>query len=143
MNAFAHFPADEPLRETLDPGIWVEPRDKDATAEITRQSALVNVLRKHSRCVVWAVPNAARSESAKLRQHREGAVYGAADLVITWAGGVAFVEMKDGKSMPRDNQVAFLNRLHAQGHHVCVGRTPFGVTRWLRAIGAPVPEMRS
>jgi hypothetical protein len=143
MNAFAHLPADEPLRETLDPGIWVEPKDKDATAEVTRQSALVNVLRKHSRCVVFAVPNAARSESAKLRQHREGAVYGAADLVITWAGGVAFVEMKDGKSMPRDNQVAFLNRLKRQDHHVAVCRTPMGAMRWLRAIGAPVGGVRA
>lgn len=139
MNAFLSIEESDPrVKTALHPGIWVEAKDKDATSEITRQAALVNVLRKYSRCVVFAVPNSAQASRTKLRQHREGAVYGAADLVVTWSGGVAFVEMKDSKSLPRENQVEFLNRLHAQGHHVCVGRTALGVMRWLRAAGAPV-----
>lgn len=133
----------EEAPSALDPRVWVEPKDRLALSEIQRQAQAVAYLRRHARrLVVFAVPNAARLAGDKLRQHREGAVYGAADLVCLWAGGVAFVEMKAGRTMPRANQVAFLNGLAARDHHVAVARTAEGLAGWLAGIGAPVPAPR-
>jgi hypothetical protein len=139
MNALLAIAEVDPRRRTaLDPTIFVEPRDRDDVSEIKRQNGLVNALRKHSRCMVFAVPNSAQTSRTKLRQLREGAIYGACDLIVTWTDGVAFVEMKDGNSSPRPQQVEFLNRLARQEHRVCVGRTAVGVMRWLASVGAPI-----
>lgn len=135
MDLLAIPEADPRVRAKLHPDIWVEPKDKAPHSEIQRQSGVVTALRKLG-LTVFAVPNSTQSSRSKLRQFREGAVYGAADLVITWRNGVAFVEMKDSTSLPRDNQVDFLNRLHKQGHNVAVGRTAAGVVSWLQTVGA-------
>lgn len=142
MNAFAAFAAIDALEEcetTLDPRVYVEPKDRGTASEETRQKQAVDHLRRHAkRLIVFAVPNATRGTGAKLKQLREGAIYGAADLVCVWAGGVAFVEMKAGRTMPRPNQVDFLNCLAAREQHVAVCRTAEGLADWLALIGAPV-----
>jgi hypothetical protein len=129
--------ADPRIKAALDPAIYVEPRDKAAWSEIQRQVAVVTALRKLG-LIVFAVPNSTQSSRSKLRQFREGAVYGAADLIVTWRNGVAFVEMKDATSFPRENQVDFLNRLHRQGQHVAVCRSAAGAVEWLKRVGAPI-----
>lgn len=134
---------EDPLKPVLDAGIFVEPKDRGDTREFTRQMALVNFLRRHApRLIVFAIPNATRGDWSKIRQQREGAVYGAPDLALTWAGGCAWIEMKDGTGKPQDRQIDFLNRLHGQRHHVAVCRSVDGAVQWLRSIGAPVPEMQ-
>lgn len=133
-----------PRKPVLDPGIYVEPKDSGDTREFTRQQALVSFLRRHApRLIVFAIPNATRGDWSKIRQQKEGAIYGAPDLCLTWAGGVAFIEMKDATGKPDDRQIEFLNRLHAQGHPVAVCRTRDAAVNWLRHVGAPVPEIRA
>lgn len=127
----------------LAPGIFAEPRDKDVSSEYQRQRAVLSFIRRHCpKVFVFAVPNAVRGEYAKLKQQREGAVYGAVDLVFTWPGGCAFVEMKDRDGRPAPNQIDFMNRLHAQGHAVGLCRTLAGVLALLHRAGAPVPAVR-
>jgi hypothetical protein len=127
----------------LDPRVFVEPADKRKVKEITRQAEAVLYLRKYAkRVVVFAVPNAAKDTGTKLRQHREGAIYGAADLVCAWTDGVAFIEMKNATTMPRANQVEFLNGLAAREHHVAVCRSAEGVANFLASVGAPVGAVR-
>jgi hypothetical protein len=123
----------------LDPRIHVERKDRRTENEEARQRQAVAYLRRHAtRIIVFAVPNAVRGAGAKLKQYREGAIYGAADLVCVWTGGVAFIEMKAASTMPRANQVAFLNTLAARDHHVAVCRSAEGVAAFLHHIGAPV-----
>lgn len=131
------------LKPRLAPGIHQCERDRRPTSEYERQRFLISFIRKYCpRLFVFAVPNATRGDWSKLRQQREGAVYGATDLVVTWSGGVAFIEMKDGMGKPDDRQIEFMNRLHWQGHHVALCRSMDGAIAWLRSIGAPVPEVR-
>lgn len=135
---------ESPLKPTLDRGIHVEPTDRRPTSEYERQRLLIAFIRKYCpRLFVFAIPNATRGDWSKLRQQREGAVYGATDLVITWSGGCAFIEMKDGTGRPEVRQIEFMNRLHGQGHHVALCRSMDGAVTWLRSIGAPVPEVRA
>lgn len=134
---------EDPLKPELDPAIWVEPRDSDLASEYDRQRQLLGFLRKYApRLFVFSIPNATRGVHSKLRQQREGAVYGAPDLVLTWVGGTGFIEMKNGTSKPEPHQVDFLNRLAQQGHHVAVCRTMERAVDWLRIVGAPVPAIR-
>jgi hypothetical protein len=133
---------DEPISGALDPRICVEHKDKRPESEEARQRQAVAYLRKHAkRVIVFAVPNATRGSGSKLKQHREGAIYGAADLVCVWAGGTAFIEMKAGTTMPRANQVAFLNSLAQREQHVAVCRSAEGVASFLSVVGAPVPVL--
>jgi len=140
MNAFAHLPADEPLRETLDPGIWVEARDKDSRSEDDRQIAFVRRIKRDCRGIaIHAVPNGGRqSDWARIRAEKMGVVAGEPDLGLDWKGGAARIEFKDGREMPRQNQVERLNQLHRLGKNVAVCRTPEGALGWLASIGAPV-----
>lgn len=128
-----------PLREKLDPAIYVEPRDNDPASEDDRQIALVKRLKNCPAITFHAVPNGGRqSDWARLRGERMGVVAGQPDLGFDWAGGAAVIEMKNGKDMPRPNQVDRLNRLHRMGKHVFVCRTVQGAIDRLRSVGAPV-----
>lgn len=141
MNAFlAIEEADPRVKEVLDKGIYVEPRDKECADEDNRQIRLVNILKKHCRGIAFhAVPNGGRqTDWSRLRGQRMGVVAGQPDLGIDWRGGAAVIEMKDGQDLPRPNQVDRLNRLHRMGKNVAVCRTAEGALRWLRSIGAPV-----
>jgi hypothetical protein len=143
---------EDPLSPVLDARIYVQPRDKGDAREFTRQMALVNWLRRHApKIIVFAIPNATRGDWSKIRQQREGAIYGAPDLCLTWptdkvSGGIggagcAFIEMKDGAGKPEDRQIEFLNRLARQGHHVAVCRSLDAAVTWLHSVGAPVPRI--
>lgn len=137
-DIFADIP-EAPLREKLDPAIYVEPRDNDPASEDDRQIALVKRLKNYPAIAFHAVPNGGRqSDWARLRGERMGVVAGQPDLGFDWAGGSAVIEMKNGKDMPRPNQVDRLNRLHRMGKHVFVCRTAQGAIDRLRSVGAPV-----
>lgn len=139
MNAFANFPADEPLREKLDAGIWVEARDKDPRDEDARQTEVIRRVKHVPGLAYHAVPNGGRqSDWARIRGEKMGVVAGQPDLGFDWAGGSAAIEMKDGREMPRPNQVERLNQLHRMGKKVAVCRTAEGVIGRLKAWGAPV-----
>lgn len=144
MNAFLAIPESDPrVRDTLDAGIYVEPKDKDPADEDTRQKAVVSRAKRCPHLAYHAVPNGGRqSDWARLRGELMGVVAGQPDLGFDWDGGDAVVEMKDGQEMPRPNQVRCLNRLHRMGKHVAVCRTADGVFAWLRSIGAPADEVR-
>jgi hypothetical protein len=142
LAAIWHIPED-PVRVTLDPAIYVEPKDNDPADEDSRQIALVKRLKNCHGVAYHAVPNGGRqSDWARLRGERMGVVAGQPDLGIDWTGGAAVIEMKNGKEMPRPNQVDRLNRLHRMGKNVAVCRTVAGAIQYLRSIGAPIPEVR-
>jgi hypothetical protein len=140
VNAFASFPADEPLRETLDPAIYVEPKDRDVLSEDDRQKRLINRLKRDCPHIAFhAVPNGGRqTDWARIRGEKMGVVAGQPDLGLDWVGGSAVIEMKDGREMPRPNQVARLNRLYGMGKSVAVCRTADGALTWLAGLGAPI-----
>ncbi len=127
-------------RETLDPGIYVQPRDTDPASEDARQIAFVNRLKKECPGIAFhAVPNGGRqSDWARIRGERMGVIAGQPDLGLDWAGGCAVIEMKGSRDMPRPDQVARLNRLHRLGKKVAVCRTAAGAMAWLARVGAPV-----
>lgn len=128
-----------PLKPTLEPTIYVEPRDKDDASEDDRQADLVAHLRKIPTVRVAAIVNGAKRtnwEAAKAK--REGMAAGWPDIEVVWADGMARIEMKNGSEMPRANQIETLNWLHLRGHAVAVCRTKDGALRWLRDCGAPV-----
>lgn len=135
---FADIP-EAPVREKLDGAIHVERKDDDPASEDDRQIALVKRLKNCPGIAFYAVPNGGRqSDWARLRGERMGVVAGQPDLGFDWTGGSAVIEMKNGKDMPRPNQVDRLNRLHRMGKNVAVCRTPEGAIAWLRLMGAPV-----
>jgi hypothetical protein len=87
---------------------------------------------------IFAVPNGAkRTQWAAMKAKREGMKAGALDLVATWVGGVAFLEFKDGHSMPDANQRERLNLYVRQGHHCGVFRQETSALEFLRRAGAP------
>lgn len=129
-----------PVDEPLDPGIWVEPTDKDPASEDDRQKALIRRIKRDCPALAFhAVPNGGRqSDWARLRGEAMGVVAGQPDLGFDWPGGAAVIEMKNGTEMPRQNQIDRLNRLHRMGKWVAVCRTVAGALVWLSEAGAPV-----
>ena len=132
--------AEDTLIEVLDPGIYVEPKDRDPASEDDRQMRLiVRLKRDHKQIAFHAVPNGGRqTDWARLRGERMGVIAGQPDLGFDWAGGAAVIEMKNGTDMPRPNQVTRLNRLHRMGKSVAVCRTAQGALAWLKSVGAPI-----
>ncbi len=128
------------LRPKLDPGIWVEPKDKDPASEDTRQVRVVNRMKRdHRDIAVHAVPNGGRqSDWARIRAEKMGVVAGQPDLEFNWIGGGGLVEMKDGEGNPSRAQIERLNQLYRMGKNVAICRTPEGVMGRLRVWGAPV-----
>jgi hypothetical protein len=138
---------ESPLYAALDAGIYVEPKDRDPASEDKRQAAFVRLMRTTARgCRVAAVPNGTNitTRYGRAKVQREGMAGGEPDLQISWAGGfTARIEFKSGSGKPDDRQVEVLNWYHVRGHPVAVCRTAEGALRWLRFIGAPVPEVKS
>lgn len=127
------FPADEPLREP--PLFYCEPRDRNPASEHDRQSATVKRLRSMGLHVI-AVPNArVWGLKAWNRAKAEGVEWGAADLVINATGLTAFIEFKNGREMPEQHQVDWLNTRHRLGFPVAVCRTADGAVAWLAGQG--------
>jgi len=129
----------------LDPGIYVEPKDKLPDSEDDRQAEWVRLMRRHApQCLVFAVPNAAkRTRWAAAKVKREGLFTGFPDTGILWADGHAYAEWKNGREGPKPAQIETLNWMHSRGIPVAIVRTPEGCLAWLRSIGAPVPHLVS
>lgn len=135
---------DGPLKETLHPAIYVQPKDKDATSEDARQATFVATMKRIAKgCRVYAVPNGGkRSVWAAAKAKREGMIAGEPDTGISWADvPTARIEFKNGRSMPTPEQIEALNWYHLRGHPVAVCRTAVGAINWLRSVGAPVPNI--
>jgi hypothetical protein len=125
VNALADLLALEtPLKPTLDPRVYVEPKDRDPASEDDRQSRFVNRVK--------------RGQWERNKAMREGLAIGWPDVGIVWAGAEARIEFKNGSEMPRDEQIETLNWLVDRGHPVAVCRTADGALRWLGSIGAPL-----
>lgn len=141
MNAFAAL-----LAEMPDEPWHIDAKDRFPESEDARQAALLRDARIICPAVdIFAVPNAGkrtRWEAAKRK--REGMRAGVLDLVCTWKPtrpsdrGVAFIEMKDGTSMPDDNQRERLNRYYRCGLPCGVFRTAASAIAFLASCGAPV-----
>lgn len=133
-----------PLREVLDPGIWVEPKDDCPDKEDKRQIAFTNAVKRDApHMFVHANRNGGKqTEWEKVQGERMGVFRGYPDQSVDWDGGSAEIEWKDGKGRPDKDQIACLNRLHRMGKKVAICRTKAGAWRWLMSIGAPVPEIR-
>ncbi len=115
-------------------------KDKDPRSELARQIAVMRDARIICPAVdFFAVPNAGkRSRWAATKAKKEGMKAGVLDLVCTWpGGGVAFIEMKDGKEMPTPQQVDRLNMLYRQNHNCGVFRQEKSALEFLRRCGAP------
>jgi hypothetical protein len=127
------------LEDEADESWHIDPKDKDPRPEEKRQVAFLRDARILCPAVsIFAVPNGGkRSQWAAMKAKREGMRAGVLDLVCTWPGGVAFIEMKDGTSMPDENQRERLNLLTRQGHHCGVFRQERSALDWLRSVGAP------
>jgi len=142
MTAFDALDAlDTPLKETLHPDIYVQPKDKDAASEDARQAVFVATMKRIAKgCRVYAVPNGGkRSQWAAAKAKREGMIAGEPDTGISWADApTARIEFKNGQKMPTPEQVQALNWYHARGHPVAVCRTAEGAINWLVSMGAPV-----
>lgn len=130
-------PLDEP------PLFSIEPRDRDPRSEHDRQCELVRRLRGLG-LKVTATPNArAWGMKAWNRAKAEGVEWGAADLTISATGGLtAYLEMKNGREMPEQHQVDWLNIRHRMGFAVGVFRTAEGAIAFLRERGLLPAEVR-
>lgn len=127
---------DEPLKP--EPLFPVEPPDDRKESEQKRQQRLKAALGTAPGIVFFSVPNEGRNTDwEKLTRWRAGARAGAPDLVICWNRGVAFVEMKGGKTTLSLAQIDTLNALHRAGHHVAVWRDPAKAVEWLAGLGCP------
>jgi len=130
--------------EPCDEQWHIDPKDKDPRSEEKRQLSFLNAARICCPGVdLFAVPNGGkRSQWAAMKAKREGMKAGALDLVATWertefTTGVAFLEFKDGTSMPDANQRDRLNLLTRQGHNCGVFRQEASALEFLRRCGAP------
>lgn len=142
MNALAALLALEARDEP-----WpIDAKDRFPQDEASRQQAFIRDA--HIVCPgvdIVAIPNAGkRTRWEQQQRRREGMKAGALDLVCTWAPthrrdrGTAFIEFKDGTSMPDGNQVDRLNLLYRWGHNVAVVRTAASAFQFLKGCGAPV-----
>lgn len=129
----------------LDDLPWfIEPKDKDPTSELKRQQSFIALMARIAPNVdIVAIPNAGKATDwERVQRWKEGARAGALDLVITWEGGVAFAEFKNGTSMPTPQQRARLNLYFAMRHHTGVFRTGDCLVEFLRDRGAPFIDRR-
>ena len=135
LSAFADL-----MDEPQDDLPWhIDPKDKDPRSEIKRQMAVLRDGKRICPGVDFiAIPNAGKATDwERIQRWKEGARAGALDLVATWQGGVAFLEMKNGKDMPTPAQRDRLNFYHRIGHHCGVFRQEASVFAFLRHCGAP------
>ena len=121
------------------PLFHIDDRDRDPASEHARQAEFVKRCRARGWCVT-AIPNArAWGMKAWNRAVAEGAEWGASDLIVTADGGrIAFLEFKNGREMPAQHQVDWLNRQHRLGFPVGVFRRADSAIAWLIEQGFPV-----
>jgi hypothetical protein len=126
-----------PLAE--QPLFHIDERDREPASEFARQCELVKRLRGAG-LHVMAIPNArAWGMKAWNRAKAEGVEWGAADLVVNGPGRLtAFIEMKNGREMPEQHQIDWLNARHRLGLPVGVFRRANSAVAWLREQGFPI-----
>ena len=117
-----------------EPRFWIEPKDKDPRTELQRVVSFRKQLAlkaPHLRAV--AIPNGGkRGWKAKAQAKAEGAAWGFPDLMILGGPIMAFLEFKNGKAMPADHQIEWLNWLLDAGYPVACVRTAEGALKVLR-----------
>jgi hypothetical protein len=90
-----------------------------------------------------ATPNGARRTMWEAHKSKaEGLAKGFPDATVIWPGGVAFVEIKARSGQPSVDQISWLNWLHQAGFPCGVFRSVDSALDFLRAAGAPIPELR-
>lgn len=121
----------------------IDAPDRDPASEHDRQCAVVKCCRAMG-WTVTAIPNArAWGMKAWNKAKAEGTEWGASDLIIDADGGLsARIEMKNGREMPEQHQVDWLNRKHRQGFPVGVFRRADSVIAFLVERGFPTREAR-
>lgn len=127
------------------PRFTIEPKDRALGSEIERQTVFLGMLRMVAPTVIaWAVPNGHnRGLKDRAKAKKEGLRAGVPDLTLCWNHGVAFLEFKDGKGNPADNQIDLLNYLQDAGHHCAIVRSAEFAIELLEMWGAPVRRVRS
>jgi len=114
-----------------------------APSELTIQTLFRSRARIQCPAVkIVAIPNAAkRGQRAMNQARREGACWGAPDMVAIWPrGGIAWIEFKTPDGVVRPNQREFHEVLADYGHKIAVCRSPEGALQFLRDCGAPFEE---
>lgn len=136
-HAFAHIPESDLSPESM---FYIEPKDSSPASEKARVVAFRQLLRlKLPAARVVAVPNAGkRGYKAQAQVKAEGLAKGFPDIIVMWNGESAYLEFKNGKSMPSDDQAEWLNYLHRNGQPCAVVRTPEGALAFLKQAGWPV-----
>lgn len=88
---------------------------------------------------VIAIPNAAkRGQKAMNQARREGAQWGAPDVICIWPrGGIAWIEFKRADGVVRPNQQEFHEMLIEYGQEIMVARSPDEALMFLEVLGAP------
>lgn len=116
---------------------YIEPKDNSPASERDRVATFHQILRltcPHIKAV--AVPNAAkRGWGAQALVKAEGLAKGFPDMLVLGDGNLAFLEFKSGRTMPRREQVEWLNWLHDGGYACAVVRSPKGALAWLKQQG--------
>jgi hypothetical protein len=67
-----------------------------------------------------------------------GVVAGVPDLIVTWPGVIAAIEMKAGRGRASPEQIAMQDRLKACGWHVAEARSLSDFQSILIGLGAPM-----
>lgn len=70
----------------------------------------------------------------------DGMKTGFPDLIVIWAGGIAFLEVKRPKYSPRDvgnDQIKIHGQIREMGHHIAIVTSPAEAFTFLREHGAP------
>lgn len=126
--------------DALDADWFVEPKDKLGFSESARVRAFMQMRAFVAPGLhVTAIPNAGRRSRWEIAERKkEGLRAGAADHIVLWNRGCAFLEWKNGRDMPDQAQRDFLNSVMRMGHPAAVVRTAAGAYGWLQSVGAPV-----
>ena len=99
------------------------------------------------KCAITPIPNAGKR--SRFQARKEGIVAGAFDYEVTWPNrGIAWPEFKgyDARGQAgklSDAQIEWGNRKYLQGHDVACFFCPIAAVDWLRALGAPLREVRA
>lgn len=127
------------------PNFPVEPKDKAADNEATRQQAFRKELKWLAPNVMsWSVPNAGkRGLKAQAQAKKEGMTTGVHDEHYAWNHGIAFLEWKDGKGDLSPAQIDWGNAMVERGFRVACVRTAGFALALFAEWGAPVRLQRS
>lgn len=118
--------------------------DERAVADAGDELSIQVKLRSRMRILAPAVrlvatPNAGkRTAWAAMKAKAEGMSKGFCDLTALWAGGVAFLELKDRNGSLSPEQIDWLNWLHQAGFPCGCFRSVDTIVAFLERNGAPM-----